>query len=73
MIRANLPVRSDSYQRSDSIDPLSELFVFGVREAVASSCTLARIGPNGPNLCCGGLKLTLPPIFIQQRLESGGV
>src|SRR5580704_16756535 len=42
--------------RSGSSDPLSGAPARAVRDAAANSCTLARIGPNGPNLCCSRLK-----------------
>ena len=42
--------------RSDAPDPLSGSPAFGVRDAAASSSTFARIGPNGPYLCCSRLK-----------------
>jgi len=41
--------------RSGSADPLSGSPAFSVRDCAASSRTLARIGSNGPNLCCSGL------------------
>src|SRR5262252_3988057 len=42
--------------RSDAPDPLSGSPAFGVCDAAASSSTFARIGPNGPYLCCSRLK-----------------
>src|SRR6516165_9429214 len=42
--------------RSDASDPLSGSPALAVCDAAASSSTLARIGPNGPYLCCSSLK-----------------
>ena len=42
--------------RSDAPDPLSGSPAFDVRDAAANASTFARIGPNGPYLCCSGLK-----------------
>src|SRR5215471_21249448 len=41
--------------RSGSADPLSGSPAFSVRDCEASPRILARIGSNGPNLCCSGL------------------
>ena len=38
--------------RSDAPGPLSRSPAFAVCDAAANSSTFARIGPNGPYLCC---------------------
>jgi len=44
------------FARSDAPDPLSGSPAFAVCDATASSSTFARMGPNGPYLCCSRLK-----------------
>jgi len=51
------PGRGGAYlARLNSSDPLSGPPALAVPDSAASSLTLARIGPNGPNLCCSTLK-----------------
>jgi len=51
-----MQVRKIHFPRSDCCEPLSGPPAFAVRDSAASSLTLARIGPNGPNRCCSAGK-----------------
>ena len=42
--------------RLNSSDPLSGPPTLAIPDPAASSQTLARIGPNGPNVCCSDVK-----------------